>query len=65
MPEIDKKSAEPSPAELRKESEDLKARIAEAQRRNSMPLDSALGNPAWEQHAADRHLDRPEDEDEK
>jgi hypothetical protein len=33
------------PADLRKASEDLKAKIAEAKRRNDMPLDSALGNP--------------------
>jgi hypothetical protein len=33
------------PADLRKASDDLKAKIAEAKRRNDMPLDSALGNP--------------------
>ena len=58
MPEIEKKSAEQSSADLRKASEDLKTKIAEAQRHNAMPLDSALGNPGWEQHAADGHLAR-------
>jgi hypothetical protein len=45
------------PSDLRKASEDLKAKIAEAKRRNDMPLDSALGNPNWEKNAADGHLD--------
>jgi hypothetical protein len=48
---------------LKKASEDLKAKIDEAKRRNSMPLDSALGNPEWERNAADGKLDIP-DEDE-
>ena len=53
-----------SPPDLQKAVEDLKMKIAEAKRRNDLPVDSALGNPAWEQSAADGHLDRPdEDED--
>ena len=35
-------------SELRKASEDLEARIADARRHNEMPIDSALGNPNWE-----------------
>jgi hypothetical protein len=53
-----------SPADLRKASEDLKAKIAEAKRRNDMPVDSALGNPGWERSAADGHLDVPDQDDE-
>jgi hypothetical protein len=56
---IDGKASE---AELRKESAELKAKIAEAKLRNDMPLDSALGNPRWERNAADGHLDIPEDD---
>jgi hypothetical protein len=51
--------------ELRKASEDLKARIAEARRRSEMPIDSALGNPNWEQDAADGRFDVPDEEDDK
>jgi hypothetical protein len=51
--------------ELRKASEDLKTRITEAKRRNEMPIDSALGNPDWEQGAADGRLDVPDEEDDK
>ena len=52
-----------SPSELRKAAEDLKTKIAEAKRRNNMPVDSALGNPAWEQRAADGHLDVTDEDD--
>ena len=52
-----------SPPDLRKASEDLKTKIAEAKRRNDMPLDSALGNPGWERNAADGHLDVPDEDD--
>ena len=54
--------SEPLP-ELRKASEDLKTKIDEAKRRNDMPLDSALGNPAWERNAADGRLDVPDEDD--
>ena len=40
---------------LRKASEDLKTKIAEAKGRNDMPVDSALGNPDWERSVADGH----------
>jgi hypothetical protein len=53
-----------SASELRKAAEDLKAKIAEAKRRNDMPVDSALGNPGWERKAADGHLDVPDEDDE-
>ena len=51
--------------ELQKASEDLKTRIAEAMRRNEMPVDSALGSPSWEQRVADGRLDKPEEDDGK
>ncbi len=46
---------------LKKESQDVKARIEQEKRKLNMPLDSNLGNPTWEQNAADGHLDIPED----
>jgi hypothetical protein len=48
---------------LRKASEELKDKIAEAKRRQNMPLDSALGSPEWEARAADGRFDLPEEED--
>jgi hypothetical protein len=48
---------------LQKASEDLKTKIAEARRRNDLPVDSALGNPGWERRAADGHLDVPDEDD--
>ncbi len=52
-------------SELRKASEVLKARIADARRHNEMPIDPALGNPNWEEDAADGRLDVPDEEDDK
>ena len=49
-----------APPDLQKASEDLKARIAEAKRRNDLPVNSALGNPGWERSVADGHLDVPD-----
>jgi hypothetical protein len=50
---------------LKKQAEDLKHRIEEAKKRSDMPVNSALGNPAWEQNAADGHLDRKDDDDDE
>jgi hypothetical protein len=50
-------------SEMRRASEDLEARIADARRHNGMPIDSALGNPNWEREAADGRLDVPDEED--
>ena len=36
---------EASMSDLRRASEELKAKIAEAKARNDMPIDSTLGNP--------------------
>jgi hypothetical protein len=49
--------------DLKKASDDLKSRIDEAKRRHDMPLDSNLGQPDWEEKAADGHLDLPEKDD--
>ena len=50
--------------DLEADLDSLKDRIEEAKHRNDMPLDSALGKPAWERKAADGSLDVPDDEDE-
>jgi hypothetical protein len=53
-----------SPPGLREEAaEDLKAKIAEARRRSDLPLDSALGNPAWERSAGDGRFDISDEDD--
>jgi hypothetical protein len=49
-----------SSGDLKKELDDLKGRIADARRRHDIPLDSALGQPDWEERAADGHLDLPD-----
>ncbi len=54
-----------SPSDLKKAAEDLKTRIEEAKRQNNLPVDSALGNPAWERDAADGHLDMPDKDDDE
>jgi hypothetical protein len=50
-------------SDLQNASAQLKSKIAEARSRNDMPLDSTLGNPAWDKNAADGHLDLPDDDD--
>ena len=54
---------EASLADLSWASKELKAKIAAAKVRNDMPFDSTLGNPNWDQNAADGHLDVPDDDD--
>ena len=49
--------------DLRKAAEDLKTKMAEAKRRNDLPLDSALGKPNWERSVADGRLDVPDEDD--
>jgi hypothetical protein len=48
---------------LKQQSADLKRRIEEAQKNNSMPLDSQLGSPSFERRAADV-MDVKDDDDE-
>ncbi len=64
----DPKTADPSAEDfsksldrLKKESEDVKARIEQEKRKQNMPLNSNLGNPTWERDAADGHLDISDD----
>jgi hypothetical protein len=64
MAKDEAKPADKEFADLQKASEDLKAKIAEAKKHIDMPLDQALGNPGWEQNAADGHLDRQDEKDE-
>ena len=49
--------------QLEKDLFDLKKRIEEEKRRHDMPLDSKLGDPEWEQRAADGHLDRADNDE--
>jgi len=49
---------------LKEKSKELGAKIEQEKRHHDLPLDSNLGNPEWEQNAANGHLDVPE-EDEK
>ncbi len=49
---------------LKEESQEVKAKIEREKRRHDLPLDSNLGDPAWEEKVADGRLDIPEDEDE-
>jgi hypothetical protein len=48
---------------LKEESKAVKEKIDEERRRQDLPLDSNLGNPAWEQSVADGHLDLPDDDE--
>ena len=59
----DEKAAAQSLGKEKEKSLDLKRRIEEAKRRHDMPLDSHLGDPNWEERAADGHLDIPESEE--
>jgi len=66
----DEKTTEPSTDDfsnsldrLKKQSQDVKARIEQEKRKQDLPLDSNLGDPTWEENAADGHLDVPEDAD--
>jgi hypothetical protein len=51
-------------SQLKKTSKNLKEKIELEKRRNDMPVDSKLGDPDWEESAADGHLDLHENEDE-
>lgn len=48
---------------LKQESQEVKAKIEQEKRRHDLPLDSSLGDPAWEEKAADGRFDVPDDED--
>lgn len=48
---------------LEEESKELKARIDQDRRDHDMPVDSQLGDPKWEEKAADGRFDLPKDEE--
>ncbi|MBV8105432.1 MAG: hypothetical protein JO223_12575 [Hyphomicrobiales bacterium] len=48
---------------LKEKSKEVKAKIEQEKRRQNLPLDSNLGNPEWEENAADGHLDVHEQDD--
>lgn len=59
------KSAESAPlAELKRASQDLRARIAEQKRKIAMPINPSLGDPAIDARNADGRNDLRENEDE-
>jgi len=48
---------------LEEQSSELKSRIERERRARDMPVDSQLGDPKWEEKAADGRFDRPKDGD--
>jgi len=48
---------------LEEESSELKAKIDRERRAHDMPVDPQLGNPNWEEKAADGRFDRPKDDE--
>ena len=51
--------------ELEEKSSELKAKIERERRAHDMPINSQLGNPNWEEKAADGRFDRRDEEDEE
>jgi hypothetical protein len=50
--------------ELEEESSELKAKIDKDRRAHDMPVNSQLGDPKWEEKAADGRFDLPKDDEE-
>ena len=50
--------------ELQEELSELKARIDRERRAHDMPVDPQLGDPKWEEKAADGRFDLPKDDEE-
>ena len=50
--------------QLKAASGRLKDKIEQERKRHDLPLDSNLGDPNWEESAADGHLDVPSNDDE-
>ena len=48
---------------LEDESNELKMRIERERRAHAMPIDSKLGDPNWEEKAADGRFDLPDKDD--
>ncbi len=49
--------------QLKTFSKHLRERIEEEKRRHDLPVDSNLGDPNWEERAADGHLDLPPEDE--
>lgn len=67
MPEdVDKPAGEDfskSLKRLEEESSELKSKIERERRAHDMPVDSKLGDPKWEEKAADGRFDLPKEEE--
>ena len=50
-------------ADLKRHSEDLKARIEEQRRKSAMPVNSSLGNPEIDAENADGRRDLKDDDE--
>jgi hypothetical protein len=61
---VEKKPSEPSFEALKRQAQDLKERIEEQRRKNDMPINSSLGDPATDAANADGRHDLPPDDDE-
>jgi hypothetical protein len=48
---------------LEEESNELKKKIERERRAHEMPIDAKLGDPKWEEKAADGRFDLPENDD--
>ena len=48
---------------LEEESSELKKKIERERRAHEMPIDAKLGDPKWEEKAADGRFDLPENDD--
>ena len=55
---------EPTLADLKEASRDLRERIIEEKKRNDMPINSSLGDPEVDARNADGRNDLPEEDDE-
>ena len=63
--EPDAPAETPPLAELERQSQDLKARIDEARKKNAMPINSSLGDPAIDARNADGRNDLPDEDDDR
>ena len=65
--DIDKPAGEDfskSLKELEEELSELKAKIDQERRAHDMPVNAQLGDPKWDEKAADGRFDLPKDEEE-
>jgi hypothetical protein len=63
------RDAAPDPSQplerLKSASKALKEKIEEEKRRQNMPIDSTLGDPAWDEKARDGRFDRKDGDDDE